>query len=146
MIEIKPCRSSDILGDADMIAEYASESSITHMPPINAQADMYAMLETSGAMRCYGAYKDGVMVGFATVLTSVLPHYGALTSITESIFIIKKHRKSGAGMALIRHIENDSADRGSVGLLVSAPSGGSLSKVLPHVGYEHTNEVFFKGF
>jgi hypothetical protein len=35
---------------------------------------------------------------------------------------------------------------GAVGLLVTAPKGGKLARVMPRAKYKHTHEVFFKGF
>ncbi len=46
-------------------------------------------------------------------------------------------------MKLLRAAEDLARRLGSPGLLVSAPYGGDLFKVLPRVGYVESNRVFF---
>ena len=67
-------------------------------------------------------------------------------AITESFFVAKVHRDSGAGLKLLRAAEQKARALGSPGLLVSAPFGGTLVQVLPRAGYTETNRVFFKGW
>jgi GNAT superfamily N-acetyltransferase len=76
------------------------------------------------------------------VLKPVIPHYGVAIAVTESFFVGKEYRKSGAGLKLLRAAEAHA--EGAPGLLVSAPVGGTLAEVLPHLGYRETNRVFFK--
>ena len=65
-------------------------------------------------------------------------------AVVESYFVASKHRKSGAGLALLREAERIASDRGAHALLVSAPHGGRLADVMPRVGYRETNRVFFR--
>jgi GNAT superfamily N-acetyltransferase len=95
-------------------------------------------------LQTFGAYYGSLLVGFVTVLTHIMPHYGVPISITESFFVAGSHRKTGAGYKLLRAAERYAKDRGSSGLLISAPSGGRLAEVLPKAGYKETNVVYFK--
>ena len=79
-----------------LLNEYASESSISGLPHPKAKVEPYKMLESAGALDVYGAYVHEELVGFITVLVSILPHYGEKVAVTESFFVAKKHRKSGA--------------------------------------------------
>ena len=106
---------------------------------------MYKILEDSGALCCFGAYQGETMIGFITVLTHVMPHYGALIATTESFFVAKAYRKTGAGTLLRQTVERHAQGRGAAGVLICAPYGGQLAKVLPRAGYRQTNQVFFKG-
>lgn len=149
MVEIRHCTIADIEQQpnfAELIDEYAAEASIHGLPHPAAQLPMYHALEDAGALYCFGAFHGPVMIGFVTVLTHVMPHYGATASTTESFFVAESHRKSGAGTRLLQAAESYAKSRGSTGLLISAPHGGKLSQVLPKAGYRQTNDVFFKGF
>lgn len=145
MIEIKPCCAAEILAEENsgLISAYAAESAIAGMPEPRGVLPMYQLLEQTGAARIFGAYRNGLLIGFAVALQQTLPHYGTKTTITESLFVLPEHRKTGAGAKLIRCIETAWPD--SSGVLISAPAGGVLTLVLPGMGYRHTNQVFFKG-
>lgn len=146
-ITIRQCAASELL-DApnrhELWDEYASESSIDGLPKPTVQIDMYRMLESAGALQLIAAFDGDTIVGFISVLSNKLPHYGVLMAASESFFVAKDYRKSGAGLRLLREAERYALFIGSPGLLVSAPSGGRLAGVLPNVGYAETNRVFFK--
>lgn len=147
MLTIRPCTVSEIQSSEqfnDLLAEYAAESAISGMPPPSAKMDMYRGLEQSGAIVIFGAFVAEQLVGFLVVLAPLLPHYGRTVATAESFFVAKEYRSSGAGLELLRQAEKHADNIGSPALLVSAPAGGVLEKVLPRVGYEHSNTVFFK--
>ncbi len=127
-----------------LAAEYAAESAIAGLPPPNARREAYLHLERSGALHMISATKDGQLIGLIAVLMAVLPHYGVPVAVSESFFVAKAHRKTGAGLKLLRAAEDKARALGSPGLLVSAPFEGDLFQVLPRVGYRETNRVFFK--
>ena len=129
---------------AGMVERYADESAIPGMPRPNRQKEMYRQLEQAGLFHLVGAFVGGELVGFVSLLASVLPHYGVMVASTESIFVEPEHRKSGAGKMLLREAERLATSIGAVGLLVSAPSGGRLAAILPRSGYQESNRVFFR--
>lgn len=128
----------------ELLVEYAEESSIAGMPPPSAKMEIYRNLEASGALYVIAAFFDGVLIGFITILAPDLPHYSAIVAVSESFFVAKKYRKTGAGLKLLRRAEDYAKAIGSPGLLVSAPFGGKLFEVLPGAGYKETNRIFFK--
>jgi GNAT superfamily N-acetyltransferase len=149
MLTIRQCTISQLEESPSfksLLDEYAEESSIVGMPKHNAKMDMYRGLEAAGVIASFAAYVLDELVGFVVVLSPVLPHYGVTVSTTESYFVAKAHRSSGAGMELLRCAESHAKAIGSPGLLVSAPVGGALERVLPRAGYVQTNSVFFRGF
>ena len=107
---------------------------------------MYYQLESAGVLQSFGAFLNDAPIGFITVLSTIMPHYGVCLSVSESFFVLKDFRKTGAGLRLLRMAEERAKSVGAPGLLVSAPFGGVLAGVLPHVGYAPSNTVFFKGF
>ena len=131
-------------GFAALLAEYASESSIAGMPPPAAKMESYRELEARGLLQVLSATHAGRLVGFLTLLAPVLPHYGVAVAVSESFFVARDHRGTGAGLKLLRAAEDLARRLASPGLLVSAPFEGGLFKVLPRVGYAETNRVFFK--
>jgi GNAT superfamily N-acetyltransferase len=127
-----------------LLSEYADECRLKDLPEPACQRDVYRAMEKAGIMCTMAAFNDKALIGFSTILISVLPHYGVLMATTESLFVHPDHRSSGAGLQLIHRAENLAIDRGAAGLLVTAPVGGTLSKVLPRLGYTDTNTVFFR--
>lgn len=146
MVTIEKLKVSDVILDKELLTEYGQESSIEGMPTPEAQIDTYKVLETTGMFHVFGAYtkEEKMLIGYITILLSFLPHYGATVAVSESFFVAKRYRKTGAGLSLLHTAEQYAISQGAVGFLASAPVGGSLSQVLPNVGYRHTNEVFFR--
>ena len=131
---------------ANILEEYAAESSpsITGLPHPLAKVDTYKYLEAAGAIHTIGAFIDDLLIGYIIMLAPILPHYSVRIAVSESFFVLKAHRKTGAGTKL-RHAAEDYAKKaGAIGILISAPVGGDLAEILPHVGYTETNRVFFR--
>jgi GNAT superfamily N-acetyltransferase len=145
---IKQVTADELSGDpkfAGLIEEYADESAIAGMPRPNYQLGMYKHMEMLGHFHMIGAYVSGELVGFLTMVDTVLPHYGKRVATVESYFLTQAHRRGGPGLDLLRAAEWLAKELGAVGILVSAPHGGKLARVMPRAKYKHTNEVFFKG-
>lgn len=145
---IKQVTCHELAGDpkfAGLIEEYANESAIAGMPRPNYQFGMYRLMEVAGDFHLIAAYVDDVLVGFLSLVINVVPHYGKRVASTESYFVTESHRKGGPGLDLLRAAEWIAKANGAVGMLICAPKGGKLARVMPRAKYKHTNEVFFKG-
>lgn len=129
-----------------LAAEYAAECAIHGLPAPIEKLATYRVIENTGLFHAYGAFLGDEVIGFIAVLTPVIPHYGVAITVAESFFVAQRHRKSGAGIKLLRRAEQHARDIKSPGLLISAPSGGQLAKVVPRLGYRETNRVFFREF
>lgn len=148
MIAIKKISISEIEADSNfaaLLTEYAGESAIEGLPPPAAKMAQYKQIENMGILHTFGAFLDDFLIGFITALTSVLPHYSVPITASESFFVAKKYRSTGAGLKLLREAERFANEAGSNGLLVCAPTGSALAAVLEGIGYHETNRVFFKG-
>ena len=146
---IRRCDVEEILKASNIIElleEYAVESAISGLPKPAHKAELYRQFTAADIMECFAAFLDDLLIGFITVLSPVMPHYSIPVSVTESFFVAKEHRKTGAGLKLLHFVEKCMQEKGAQGLLVSAPYGGSLAEVLPKIGYKETNRVFFRGF
>jgi GNAT superfamily N-acetyltransferase len=129
-----------------LLAEYGAESAISGLPPPAAKMEQYRQLEAVGILHVIAAtLDDGDLIGLITVLCAPLPHYGgAPIGITESFFVRPMHRKSGAGLRLLKAAEEKAAAMGCSDLLVTAPIDGDLAEVLPRRGFRMTNVVYAK--
>ena len=129
----------------EILDAYASESSISGMPPYDAQMANYKQLEAAGILHVFAAYAGDRLIGLLVLIVSFLPHYNAKVATTESFFVDRAHRKTGAGMALLRTAEARAAELGAVGLFISAPRDGRLAKVMQAMpSYTETSRVFFR--
>lgn len=146
MHEILPIRYSDVLNApnaAELLAEYSAECSIPEIGPVNPQPQIYAALEANGAVQIFGAYMHGVLRGFASVLVTVLPHYGQTAATVESLFVSAPFRRYSLGTYLTHAIEDYARERGAKVILYSAPTDSKLEKMLSlHKVYRRTNSVF----
>ena len=128
----------------ELCDEYAAESSIEGMPPTDPHLPMYRQLEAAGVLHAFGAFSGDELVGFLLMLVSPVPHYSAVIANTESFFVRDGHRKGGTGSKLLKMAEEHAKHLGAVGIFVSAPSGGRLSRAIRLFGFRETNQVFFR--
>lgn len=132
---------SNILRD-----EYIEECAIAGLPRPHEKECAYYAMEQNGALYSFGAYKNKELIGFIIMIAPIMPHYGRMITVIDSIFVASKHRKSGAGLALIRQAETLAKSINSPGIFMSAPVNSRLEKLLPRIKYRPTNTVFFKSF
>lgn len=138
---------AEVLGAENFLelsAEYAAESAIEGLPPPVAKFDQYAVLEAAGILHFLSATIDGRVVGFISVLVGPSPRYAAPVAMSESFFVAKAHRNTGAGLKLLAAAETKAQALGSGVLMVSAPYAGDLFQVLPRRGYKESSRVFVK--
>jgi GNAT superfamily N-acetyltransferase len=124
--------------------EFATESLAPGLPRTAPNWAGYRGLEAAGMLHPIAARLDGVLIGFIGVLLAPLPRHSVPVATTERFFVARAHRKTGAGLKLLRAAEAKARALGSPGLQVTAPFEGDLFQVLPRVGYRETNRVFFK--
>lgn len=129
---------------AELLNEYAQESAIPGLAPHNPQMETYQLLEDKAGLKVLGAYLDGELVGFLVLLVHVLPHFGVKAGISESLFVARHARTTGAGLQLIREAQRLAKESGAEGFFVSAPVDSRLQSLLPMIGFNETSRVFFK--
>lgn len=144
---IKNCTIADLEAQAnftDLLEEYADGAALKGLPHPKAKTEIYKQLEAIGILNIIAAFYGELLIGFLNLIMTPNPHYGISVAATESIFVSKSYRKTGAGLMLLRAGEQKAIELGSLGILVSAPFGSAFSQVLPNVGYSEANQVFFK--
>lgn len=144
---IKKCTFDEIINHPNfetLASEYENEAKSTFMPPVKLTVDLYRNMEKLGILDVFGVFDEETLIGFAFILFTIIPHYSLKFTISDSLFIAKTHRKTGAGLKLIKAIEEDAKIDISPGILISAPSSGPLAELLPNIGYTEINRIFFK--
>lgn len=144
MISVRMIPYTSVRDAPEILAEYAAECALTELGPINPQWDIYAKLEDAGMLQGLGVYVDGQFAGFASVLISILPHFGVKAATVESLFVGRAYRSKGAGTQLIAGVETCASVNGCKAILYSAPANGTLEAILGK-RYAHTSTVFCKG-
>lgn len=147
--EIRPTTIAELEAQPqiyEILEEYATESAILGLPHPAAKAATYKNLEALGTLFSFAAFEVDELIGYINIMLPVLPHYDQMVAVSESFFVRKQFRGSGAGLRLLRRAEAFALSNGSPGLLVSAPLLGDLCDVLPNVGYMPVGCTFFKNF
>lgn len=148
-VVVKRVVLDDVIGAREFSSladEYAEESSIKGMPHPTFKIATYRALEASGSLYVFSAVLVEELVGFLAMLVPVIPHYGVLIGVCESLFVAKAHRHTLAGLKLLVAAEEMAKGAGSPGLMVSSPTGHRLCDVLPKMGYEEASRAYYKGF
>jgi GNAT superfamily N-acetyltransferase len=131
----------------DLLESYAKECGIEGMPKLIPNWTLYRQLESIGKIQFISATSDDMLIGLVTVLSTIIPHYSVITSVTESFYVLPEYRKTGAGLKLRSAAENHAKEMGAAGLLISSPIGSVLADVLEKDdNYKETNRVFFRRF
>lgn len=147
-LTIRYCSVDDIQNAPNIGAlteEYATEAHNPEQHAPDAQWARYRQLVELGMMQPIAAFIGAELVGFAGVLVNTMPHHGKPIAITESLFVANAHRKGGVGLKLIRAAEEHARNVGATCLLITAPHEGALERVLPRLGYRHSNSTFVRG-
>lgn len=131
-------------GFVEMVQEYGTDCAKEGLPAPATKLSLYHQMEATGVLTCFGAFEGELLVGFATVICQMSPHYGVIMASIESLFVRESWRKSGAGLKLIRAAEVKAREVKSPTLFVFAPTGGALEQVLPRLKYKSTSHVFMK--
>ena len=129
---------------AILCKENAEESHIKGMPPILINCETYHELEKRGLYFSFAAYEEDKLIGYLGILYTLLPHYSVKVAMSESFFVRKRYRRTGAGLKLLKIGELFAKKLGSPGLFISAPEGSALAKILPRKRYVKTNQILYK--
>lgn len=148
VLEIKLVNLSELEASAgfqEMLAEGYIEAKIDDVPFPLLQMDMYHTFEDNGTLTTWGAYCDGIVVGFLMVLNVVLPHYGRRFAVVENYLVIKDYRKTGAGLKLRYEAEKFAKEIDAVGLIIGAVPGSASEKILEGSSeYKKTKHIYFR--
>lgn len=86
----------------------------------------------------------GKLIGFASLLVTVYPHYTRKVATLESLYVLPEYRSTGAGTELMQTVERYAKKDGCAGIMYSAPAGGRLAALLKKKGYRQTSAVYVR--
>lgn len=136
----------DILKDGrELIEEYAAECADPIFGEVKPAAEIYAAAEKAGLLQCLGVYADNRLAGFATVMSSVLPHHGVQVALVESLFVSARYRAGGFGTDLLRAIEDYARESGADGVLYSVRPDSRLERLFEMKNYPRVGATFYRG-
>lgn len=130
-------------GFQEMIDEYA-ELAIKQMPKPLYKKEDYQRMEDAGVLTGWGAIQDGRVVGFASCIHSVIPHYGVGVVIVESLFVGKEARRRSFGIQLLNVCEWHAKSLQARAVFVSCPAGSAFRKLLKRRNYSFETETYVK--
>jgi GNAT superfamily N-acetyltransferase len=124
-----------------LLRAYAEECLVPDAEP---QRLIYEAMEKTGVIQCFAAYFDQeeyhLLIGFVSILRSIVPHDGHLIAAVESLFVDPAYRSTGAGLMLMAAAEQFATESGCRCLLASARLGSPLDLILSRrAGYERTH-------
>lgn len=116
--------SPDVILDSSLLKAYEEECANPLLGPTNPDRGMYEAMAKTGILACFGCFESDRMVGFATVLITVYPHYSKKVATVESLYAVR------GGSALKSTIKQFAKMSGCTEILYSAPIGGRFEKLL----------------
>lgn len=103
----------------------------------------YARLDNAGALRCFTARKDGLLVGYFVVIVSKSLHYSDhLFAHNDIIFLRKGSRKGLTGVKLIKFATEELEKQGVTLLVINTKVHQSFDKILERLGYNLIERVY----
>jgi ribosomal protein S18 acetylase RimI-like enzyme len=124
----------------ELFAQYAEDCM---RPGSQPQVEIYQKMQNAGMLACFGAYAGETLVGFATVVASVMPHDGKRIASLESLFVKRAFRDDGVATMLLSQVRHHAIVDGCAALLYTARVGSELEVMLHGVKVcERTHSVF----
>ena len=146
-MNVLPCTVADIEASPKFVAlalEHAREHQVEGMPPSVPDWPSYQCLEQAGLLYSWSATLEGSVIGYISIVVSVHPRCGVPLATTEGWFVVKEHRKTGAGLKLFKLAEAKSLELTGRNPLVGAPMDSDLSRAMVGLGYHEISRVLFK--
>lgn len=138
---IEEIRNADTVDE--IVAGYA-EGALEGIPSNGPLWEFYQTLERLGGFYPIGAYMDGKLIGVLFYFINPSLHYGSVICVIETIYVLPEYRKTGAGLKLLRFVEEDAPGKGAVAMMATAPVDSAFSKVLTGLKYTLASQFFYR--
>lgn len=131
---------------ADLIHAYAAACIVPDAEP---QRPIYDTLEKAGVLHGFGAYVDlddsRLLIGFASVLCSIMMHDGHLVATLGELFVDLPYRHTNAEDLLLSAVEQFASDAGSRCFVCQSRIGSKYDKRLSQrAGFNPTHTQYVK--
>jgi GNAT superfamily N-acetyltransferase len=144
-IVIQPVSYHAILAEPNapsLIQAYAASCIVSDAAP---QWPLYERMEQAGILHCFAAYSGNLLIGFASVICSIMPHDGHLVATLGEMFIDALYRQTDAENLLLSALEQQAITTGCRCFICSARKESRYSKRLEQrEGFQPTHTQFTK--
>ena len=142
-ITVLPVSVATIFDAPNSTALFQANAAECLVPDAVPQRAIYEAMEQAGALKCFAAHLNTQLIGFISVIITIMPHNGKRIATVESIFVDPIYRVTGAGDSLLDAIDKCAEDSGCIGITGAARKGSRLEKVLARrAGYQQTHSVY----
>lgn len=143
ILPVKYRQLLDHPASAELFAEYERECSLTELGKPKPSAEIYGLMEKSGAMQVFTVYSHESLVGFFNIIIYTVPHYDEKIAATESLFLSSKCRRGIIGMDMLQFIKEYGLEKRCKAVQITAPLGSRLAALLSASDeYRHSNNVY----
>lgn len=131
---------------AELIHAYAAACIVSDAEP---QRPLYDAMERAGIIHGFGAYVETndspLLVGFASVICSIMPHDGHLVAALGELFVALPYRHTQAEDLLLSAVEQCATDSGARCFICQARLGSKYDKRLSQrAGFNQTHTQYTK--
>ena len=144
-VTILPVSFRDILDAPNAAFLIHAYSASCIVPDAEPQRPLYEAMERAGILHGFAAYANGSLIGFASVICSIMPHDGHLVGTMGEMFIDLPYRGTDAEDLLLSALEQTAADAGCRCFVCLARIDSKYSKRLAQrEGFHPTQTQFTK--
>lgn len=127
-----------------LIKRYSDSSKMDGVPDVNLQTQVYLNMEAMGIFTMFGAFSGDLLVGIIATTAAPVPRHGGILANVEAFYVEPEHRSSGAAKRLLDMAEADVRAKNAVVFSMTAPTGSTLERISPRLGFRHSHSVFTK--
>lgn len=96
--------------------------------------EQYEQLEAAGVLRPIGVFDGDRLIGFANYMLYTIPHFaGKRLASSESLWVDKDYRHTGAGRLLISRLFDFAREDGAFGIYLGAKIGTRAAQVFEKI-------------
>ena len=117
--------------------------------PLDVSVDMLAALDAAGRLKTFTARVNGVLVGYALVVSTpgTITHKDLNCAQCIALWLAPEHRRGRTGVQFITYVDRVIRDSGAQYVTFAVlPNSKSAAKVLQFLGYHLGEEIYAKVF
>jgi GNAT superfamily N-acetyltransferase len=104
----------------------------------------YEKMEELGMHYMVFAFEGDKLIGYNSMLYSESPHTKELTALTDSMYILKEHRKSGIGSEMIKVAEVEAKRLGCKHIMVTFKNSHPHPSIVEELGFFSYETIYAK--
>ena len=145
MIEIRKIKLMEYAQEIEALSKQhwmETEQHVSAYKP-EPQRDTYEALEGLGYLVCFAAFDGDQMVGYVTSCVTKHLHYGFLFAAHDLLFVSKPYRDGSTGLKLMRSIEREVKEMGSVFITWTANPDSPFDRILQKIRGVKLEEITY---